>query len=89
MVEWGIITASSFEDKTVYQLQKAYLDEQLLEDLSALLILYMQKMSKNMDFSQIKGSTTEAVIRNLFLFIRLFEAETTKKPFDKDALSTS
>ncbi|MCJ7632850.1 winged helix-turn-helix domain-containing protein [Candidatus Bathyarchaeota archaeon] len=84
MVEWGIITASSFEDKTVYQLQKAYLDEQLLEDLSALLILYMQKMSKNMDFSQIKGSTTEAVIRNLFLFIRLFETEIEKLPLNRN-----
>ena len=82
MLEWGIITASSFEDKTVYHLQKAYYEERLLEDLSTMLIPYMKQMSKDMDFSQIKGSTTEAVIRNLFMFLRLFETEIEKLPLN-------
>ncbi len=75
MVQWGMIVASSGEDKTFYQPQKAYLDEQLLEDLSAILIPYMRKMSKDMDLSQVKVSPSEAVIRNVFMFLRLFEAE--------------
>ena len=75
MVEWGMIVTSTAEDKTFYQLQKAYRDDQLLEDLSMMLIPYMEKMSASMDFSQAKVSTTEAVIRNLFMFLRLFETE--------------
>ena len=75
MVEWGMVVVSNAEDKTFYQLPKAYRDDQLLEDLSVMLVPYMQKMSEGMDFSQVKVSTTEAVIRNLFMFLRLFETE--------------
>ena len=75
MVEWGMIITSTSEDKTFYHLQKAYCDEELLGILSDMLIPYMEKMSEGMDFSQVKVSTTEAVIRNLFMFLRLFEAE--------------
>ena len=75
MIEWGMIVTSTAEDKTFYQLQKAYRDDQLLEDLSMMLIPYMEKMSASMDFLQVKVSTTEAVIRNLFMFLRLFETE--------------
>lgn len=78
MVDWGIVTTSNVEDKTFYQLQKTYLNDQLLEDLSILLIPYMEKMSKSMDFSQVKGSSSEAIMRNLFMFLRLFETEIDK-----------
>lgn len=80
MVQWGMIITSSSEDKTFYHLQKAYWDDQLLEDLSLMLVPYMEKMSRGMEFSQVKVSTTEAVIRNLFMFLRLFETEIQKKP---------
>jgi len=80
MVEWGMIITSNVEDKTFYHLQKAYWNDQLLEDLSIMLIPYMKKMSKNMDLSQVKVSSSEAVIRNLFMFLRLFETEIEKLP---------
>lgn len=83
MLEWGIIVASNSEDKTVYSLQEAYCDDQLLEDLSEMLVPYMNKMRKRMDFSQVEVSSTEAVIRNLFMFLRLFQTEIEKRPFDK------
>ncbi len=83
MLEWGIIVALNSGDKTVYSLQEAYYEDQLLEDLSQMLIPYMQKMSGNMDFSQIKVSPTEAVIRNLFMLMRLFQTEIEKRPSEK------
>ena len=86
MLEWGIIVASTDEDKTVYRLQEAYYDDQLLEDLSKMLIPYMEKMSENMDFSQIKVSSMETVIRNLFMFMRLFQTEIEKRSFDRKVL---
>lgn len=82
MVDWGIVTKSNSEDKTFYQLQKPYCNEELLETLSDMLIPYMKKMSAGMDFSQVKVSTTEAIIRNLFMFLRIFEAEIEKLPFN-------
>ena len=88
MVDWGIVTKSNSEDKTFYQLQKPYCNEELLETLSDMLIPYMKKMSAGMDFSQVKVSTTEAIIRNLFMFLRIFEAEIEKLPF-KSVLSES
>ncbi|MCJ7634895.1 hypothetical protein MUP77_21215 [Candidatus Bathyarchaeota archaeon] len=78
MVEWGMVTTSNSEDKTFYQLQKPYYDEQLMEVLSEMLIPYMQNMSKDIDYSQVKVSTGEAAIRNLFMFLRLFETEIDK-----------
>ncbi|MBU1173175.1 MAG: winged helix-turn-helix domain-containing protein [Proteobacteria bacterium] len=75
MVEWGMVTTSTVEDKTFYQLQQPYCDEQLMEVLSELLIPYMQHMSEGMDFSQAKVSVGEAVIRNLFMLLRMFETE--------------
>lgn len=89
MVEWGMIVTSTSEDKMVYHLQKAYSNDQLLEDLSQMLIPYMKKMSKAIDFSQVKVSTTEAVIRNLFMFLRLFETEIVKLPVNNDILAMS
>ena len=80
MIQWGMIVTSSSEDKTFYHLQKAYWDDRLLENLSLMLVPYMEEMSKNLDFSQVTVSTTEAVIRNLFMFLRLFETEIQKKP---------
>ena len=80
MVEWGMIVTSNIGGKTFYHLQKAYWDDQLLEDLSLMLIPYMKKMSKGMDLSQVKVSTTEAVIKNLFMFLRLFETEIERSP---------
>lgn len=78
MVQCGMIITSNTEDKTFYHLQKAYWNEQLLEDLSNILIPYMEKMSEGLDFSQVKVSTTEAIMRNLFMFLRLFETEIEK-----------
>jgi len=87
MLEWGIIVTSTDEDKTVYRLQEAYYDDQLLEDLSTMLIPYMENMREDMDFSQIKVSPTEAVIRNFFMFLRLFQNEIEKRPFGKKGVS--
>jgi len=86
MLDWGIIVASTNEDKTVYMLQEAYYENQLLEDLLDTIIPYMEKMSQNMDFSQIKVPETEAVIRNLFMLLRLFQTEIEKRPYKKKAL---
>lgn len=83
MLEWGIIVASTDKDKTVYTLQEAYYEDQLLEELLAIIIPYMEKMSENMDFSQIKVPSSEAVIRNLFMFLRLFQTEIDKRPYEK------
>ena len=86
MVEWGIIVTATDEDKTVYTLQNAYYEDQLLEDLAEMLIPYMEKMSENMDYSQIKVPPTESVIRNLFMFMRLFQNEIEKRSPDKKEL---
>lgn len=84
MVDWGIVTASDVEDKRFYQLQKPYCDEEILENLSETLIPFMSKIGSQMDFSQIKVSSTEAVIRNLFMFLRLFETEIDRLTFNND-----
>ena len=84
MVQWGILIASNREEKTFYHLQKAYWNDELLEDLSKMLIPYMKKMSVGMDLSQVKVSTTEAIVRNLFMFMRLFEAEIEKTPLNNE-----
>lgn len=89
MLEWGIIVAVTDENQTVYRLQDAYYDDELLEDLSKMLVPYMNKMREGMDFSQIKMPATEAVIRNLFMFLRLFQTEIEKHPFDKKELVKS
>ena len=78
LIEWGIITSFVDEDKTYYQLQKPYYEEQALEKLSTKLLPYMKGISEKMDFSQVKGSTTEAVVKNLFMFMRIFETEIEK-----------
>ena len=78
LIEWGIVTSSVSEDKTFYQLQEPYYDEQALEKLSNKLLPYMSSISENMEFAQVKGSTTEAVVKNLFMFMRLFETEIEK-----------
>ena len=78
LIEWGIVTTNIDEEKTVYQLQEVYYDNQALEKLSKALLPYMIKISDNMDFSQVKGEATEAVVKNLFMFMRLFETEIEK-----------
>ena len=83
MLDWGIIIASNDGEKTLYRLQEAYYEDQLLEDLLAIIIPYMEKISINMDFSQIKVSETEAVEKNLFMFLRLFQKEIEKRPYEK------
>ena len=89
MVQWGMIVTSNSEDKTFYHLQKAYWTDQLLEDLSIMLIPYMKKMSKGMDFSQVKVSPSEAVIRNLFMFLRMFEVEIERSSGTTDRSSSN
>ena len=84
MVQWGMVLTSNSEDKMFYHLQKAYWNDELLEDLSKMLIPYMKKMSVGMDLSQVKVSTTEAIVRNLFMFMRLFEAEIEKMPLTNE-----
>jgi len=78
LIEWGIVTANVEVEKTFYQLQNPYYDEQALEKLSTKLLPYMKGISEKMDFSQVKGSTTEAVVKNLFMFMRIFETEIEK-----------
>ena len=87
LIEWGIVTSSISEDKTVYQLQNPYYDEQALEKLSTKLLPYMRSISEKMEFSQVKGSTSEAVVKNLFMFMRLFETE-IEKSFSRSKIHT-
>lgn len=82
LIEWGIVTSTVDGEKTYYQLQKLYYEDQALEKLSVTLLPYMRSISGKMDFSQVKGSTTEAVVKNLFMFMRLFETE-IEKTFSK------
>lgn len=82
LIEWGIVTTVVEEEKTLYQLQEPYYEDQALERLSEALIPFMEKISAKMEFSQVKSDEAEAVVKNLFMFMRLFETE-IEKTFNK------
>lgn len=86
MVEWGIAGTVDVngDDKTYYMLQPAYYDGKWLEALFALLLPYLKSMKKQMDFSETKVDSSKAIVRNLSMFLRLFEEKIEKIPLQED-----
>ena len=86
MVEWGIAGTVEVngDDKTYYMLQPAYYDRKWLEALFALLLPYLKSMKKQMDFSGTKVDSSKAIVRNLSMFLRLFEEKIEKIPLQED-----
>jgi len=78
MIEWGIINVYQEQEKNLYVLQAAYYDEGWLEALCAVMTPYLQAMSRDMDLSQIQVQPAKALIRNLAMFLRLFEKKIEK-----------
>jgi len=87
MVEWGIAGTVDVngDDKTYYMLQPAYYDRKWLEALFALLLPYLQSMKKQMDFSGTKVDSSKAIVRNLSMFLRLFEEKIEKIPLQEES----
>jgi len=87
MIEWGIVLKVEHEDKTYFILQPAYYDRGWRESLFALMTPYIEAMISQTDFSQAKVSEAKASIRNLIIFLRLFEKKIVslinEKSFDK------
>jgi hypothetical protein len=86
MVEWGIAGTVDVngDDKTYYMLQPAYYDHKWLEALFALLLPYLKSMKKQMDFSGTKVESSKAIVRNLSMFLRLFEEKIERIPHQED-----
>lgn len=77
MIMWGIAgTVESpdlSDDKTYYVLQSAYYDQRWLESLFALITPYITALNEQIDFDQATVEPAKAVVRNLSMFLRLFE----------------
>jgi hypothetical protein len=82
MVEWGMAGTVDIngDDKTYYMLQPAYYDRNWLEALFALMLPYLTGMQEQMDFSEAKVDSSQAIVRNLSMFLRLFEEKIEKIP---------
>ena len=82
MVKWGIAGVVQSPDitdtKAYYVLQSAYYDEHWLNSLFVLLEPYMKALV--IDFEQTEVDPTKSVIRNLSMFLRLFERKIEKMP---------
>lgn len=82
MIAWGIAgTVQSpdlSDDKTYYVLQPAYYDEGWLESLFALITPYITALKEQIDFEQATVDPAKAVVRNLSMFLRLFERKIDK-----------
>jgi len=82
MIQWGIagtVQSPDFTDpKVYYVLQPAYYDENWLNSLFVLLEPYMKALT--IDFEQTEVGHTKSVIRNLSMFLRLFEHKIEKMP---------
>ena len=85
MVEWGIAGTVDVngDEKTYYMLQPAYYDRNWLEALFALMLPYLTGMQKQMDFSETKVDSSQAIVRNLSMFLRLFEEKIEKIPLQE------
>jgi DNA-binding transcriptional regulator GbsR (MarR family) len=90
MVEWGIAGTVDVngDDKTYYMLQPAYYDRNWLEALFALMLPYLTGMQKQMDFSEAKVESPQAIVRNLSMFLRLFEEKIEKIPLQEETSKT-
>lgn len=75
MISWGIVNVYTEDDKTFYVLQAPYYDEGALEALFAVLTPYLKAMTQDMDFSQIEVKASRALIRNLSIFLSLFQSK--------------
>lgn len=89
MIEWGIINVYQEQEKTLYVLQAAYYDEGWLEALCAVMTPYLKAMSRDMDLSQIQVQPAKALIRNLAMFLRLFEKKIEKIIKEKNSTLNS
>jgi len=82
MVKWGIAgtvrSPDPADDKVYYVLQQAYYDENWLNSLFALLEPYIKGVTSQIDFDQAGVKPAKAVIRNLSMFLRLFERKIEK-----------
>lgn len=86
MVEWGIAGTVDVDGdgKTYYMLQPAYYDRNWLEALFALMLPYLTGMKEQMDFSEAKVDSSKAIVRNLSMFLRLFEERIEKIPLENE-----
>ena len=78
MVEWGIAGTYPVEQdfgNTYYTLQPPYYDKAWLDALFAALTPFVEEMGKNIDMDQAKVEASQAAIRNLTMFLRLFESK--------------
>jgi len=89
MVQWGIAGPIEIngDDKTYYALQPAYYDRDWLEALFALMLPYLTNMKEEMDFSKVEVDPAQAIVRNLSMFLRLFEEKIEKIPEVKKSLT--
>ncbi|MDD5016012.1 MAG: hypothetical protein PHW73_13120, partial [Atribacterota bacterium] len=75
MINGGIIITHQIEHKTVYQLQEAYYDQKLMDDLTMAIIPFIKRINKKTKYTQISVSETQAIEKNVFMFMRLFQSE--------------
>ena len=81
MVESGIAGIYPIEEEpgvTYYALQPPYYDPQWLEALYAALTPFVEDTAKTLDLEQATVSSPQAVLRNLTMFLRLFEKKIEK-----------
>lgn len=82
MVKWGIAgTVSSpdaYDDKVYYVLQQAYYDENWLNSLFVLIEPYIKGIANQIDFDQAEVEPARAVVKNLAMFLRLFQHKIEK-----------
>lgn len=80
MVEWGVARSVELDgdEKSYYMLQPAYYDENWLAALYAVMTPYVTDMTIGMDLDQSSVTGPEAVVRNLSMFLRLFEERIEK-----------
>jgi DNA-binding MarR family transcriptional regulator len=81
MIECGIAGIYPVEQdlgNIYYTLQPAYYDKKWLDALFVALTPFVEEMGKNIDADQAKVDTSVAVIRNLSMFLRLFEDKIQK-----------
>lgn len=87
MVQWGIAGTVELngDEKTYYMLQPAYYDRGWLEALFAIMLPYLTNMKEQMDFSGAEVDPSQAIVRNLSMFLRLFEEKIEKIPLQDEA----
>lgn len=81
MIEWGIAGTYPIEtdpNNTYYTLQPAYYDKKWLDALYLALTPFAEQLGKDLDLDQAQVDMPKAVVRNLSMFLRLFENKIEK-----------